>query len=221
MLSYLFCLSTPSFALNKGSRAETVLNTTLAEFETFHTQKNSDILHIVSDHLDGEIALFEGILSRLRTARESLAKQSKFAGGDGMTPRLGNLTLQDEEDAENGTSSERRNPSIYERDLYSGVARSRSNRNEQRALAMPSQSVFDARGVGVGVGVGVVKEGVGVVKEGVSSILGMGIGWSTPTKSGSSARVKSASPIPGSVSPTRKADLESQGGGGSVFSRFW
>lgn len=52
-----------------AARCETVLNTTMAEMETYHTQKVEDFQTLAKEHLDGEIALYEQILTRLRTAR--------------------------------------------------------------------------------------------------------------------------------------------------------
>ncbi|KAG6919790.1 hypothetical protein DXG01_000290 [Tephrocybe rancida] len=51
------------------ARCETVLNTTLAEMETYHTQKLEDFSTLAKEHLDGEIQFYEQILTRLRTAR--------------------------------------------------------------------------------------------------------------------------------------------------------
>lgn len=217
----------------QASRAETVLNTTLSEFENYHTQKNEDILRIMTDHLDGEIDLLEGVLARLRGAKEGLGALSikKDSYGEFLdTPKIGTLEISDEENGNvNGEEEVRdRRPSIYERDLYNGVASKRSNRYEQKPIAMPSPGVFDSRGVGVGVGVGVVKEGVGAVKEGVSSILSIGVGWpGSPSRiiSGSSRlAARPTSPIsPGSVlgRPASPKSPTGSAAGGSMFSRFW
>ncbi|KIM70416.1 hypothetical protein SCLCIDRAFT_101191 [Scleroderma citrinum Foug A] len=51
------------------SRCETVLNATMAEMDTYHDQKLQDIITLVQEHLDDEIALYEQILSRLKSAR--------------------------------------------------------------------------------------------------------------------------------------------------------
>ena len=42
-----------------AARCETVLNTTMAEMDTYHTQKVEDFQALAKDHLDGEIALYE------------------------------------------------------------------------------------------------------------------------------------------------------------------
>ncbi|KAL5522561.1 hypothetical protein ACEPAG_8578 [Sanghuangporus baumii] len=52
-----------------AARCETVLNTTLAEFDAYHSAKRDDFERIVTSHLDGEIAFYEKILTRLRTTR--------------------------------------------------------------------------------------------------------------------------------------------------------
>ncbi|PCH35113.1 hypothetical protein WOLCODRAFT_125460 [Wolfiporia cocos MD-104 SS10] len=54
-----------------AARCETVLNTTMAEMDTYHTQKVEDFEALAKEHLDGEIALYEQILTRLRAARRT------------------------------------------------------------------------------------------------------------------------------------------------------
>ena len=44
-----------------AARCETVLNTTMAEIETYHAQKLEDFQALTKDHLDGEIALYEQV----------------------------------------------------------------------------------------------------------------------------------------------------------------
>jgi sorting nexin-9/18/33 len=44
-----------------ATRCETVLNTTMAEMETYHTQKVEDFSTLTREHLDGEIALYEQV----------------------------------------------------------------------------------------------------------------------------------------------------------------
>lgn len=43
------------------ARCETVLNTTMAEMDIYHTQKSEDLKEITVDHLDGEIAFYEQV----------------------------------------------------------------------------------------------------------------------------------------------------------------
>ncbi|KAJ7741445.1 hypothetical protein DFH07DRAFT_926149 [Mycena maculata] len=57
-----------------AARCETVLNTTMAEMETYHTQKTEDFSALATEHLDGEIAFYEQVLSRLRGARRAFAE---------------------------------------------------------------------------------------------------------------------------------------------------
>jgi WASP-binding domain of Sorting nexin protein. len=45
-----------------AARCETVLNTTMAEMETYHTQKGEDFRTLTIEHLDGEIAFYEQVL---------------------------------------------------------------------------------------------------------------------------------------------------------------
>lgn len=48
-----------------AARCETVLNTTMAEMETYHTQKHEDFSTLTKEHLDGEIAFYEQVSCRL------------------------------------------------------------------------------------------------------------------------------------------------------------
>jgi len=112
-----------------ASRCETVLNTTMAEMDFYHQQKTSDIKTIVTEHLEGEIALYEQILARLKNARR------------GLTP-----------EGLSGFDDQPRVPGLYERDLgaFSGL--------NERELEMPCPHVYDAapmRPVGVAIQEGV------------------------------------------------------------------
>ncbi|KAI0251172.1 hypothetical protein BJV78DRAFT_1282682 [Lactifluus subvellereus] len=97
-----------------ASRCETVLNITMAEMETYHTQKVEDFASLAKEHLDGEIEFHEQVLNRLRTARRTFEPP--------IYPRLTSATRQ---------------PSIYERDLE----RPRLNPDP---LPQPCPHVFDA-----------------------------------------------------------------------------
>ena len=44
-----------------SARCETVLNTTMAEMETYHSQKIEDFETLTKEHLDGEIQLYEQV----------------------------------------------------------------------------------------------------------------------------------------------------------------
>lgn len=44
-----------------SARCETVLNTTMAEMETYHFQKIDDFETLTKEHLDGEIQLYEQV----------------------------------------------------------------------------------------------------------------------------------------------------------------
>jgi hypothetical protein len=44
-----------------ASRCETVLNTTIAEMGTYHTQKVEDFASIAKEHLDDEIEFYEQV----------------------------------------------------------------------------------------------------------------------------------------------------------------
>ncbi|KAJ6588777.1 PX-domain-containing protein [Mycena capillaripes] len=97
-----------------AARCETVLNTTMAEMETYHTQKNEDFSALAKEHLDGEIAFYEQVLSRLRGARR---------GFD--VPQFTQL------------GAEARQASIYERELE-------HPRLTAPPLLQPAPHVFDA-----------------------------------------------------------------------------
>ena len=44
-----------------AARCETVLNTTMAEIETYHSQKVEDFQTLTKDHLDSEIEFHEQV----------------------------------------------------------------------------------------------------------------------------------------------------------------
>ncbi|KAI0701080.1 hypothetical protein BC835DRAFT_1265507 [Cytidiella melzeri] len=52
-----------------SARCETVLNSTMAEFDTYHDHKIEDFQLLTTDFLDSEIALHEQLLVRLKAAR--------------------------------------------------------------------------------------------------------------------------------------------------------
>ncbi|KAH9174915.1 hypothetical protein EDB89DRAFT_421059 [Lactarius sanguifluus] len=97
-----------------ASRCETVLNTTMAEMETYHAQKVEDFASIAKEHLDGEIEFYEQVLNRLRTARRTFEPP--------IYPRLVSTSRQ---------------PSIYERDLE-------RPRLDPDPLPQPCPHVFDS-----------------------------------------------------------------------------
>ncbi|OSD05124.1 PX-domain-containing protein [Trametes coccinea BRFM310] len=119
-----------------AARCETVLNITMAEMDTYHTQKVEDFQNLAKEHLDGEIAFYEQILTRLRTARRAYD-----------SPQYDEL------------SRGPRQPSIYERDLE-------HPRLNPPPITQPCPHVFDSapmRPVSVAIqeGVGMLLGGVG------------------------------------------------------------
>lgn len=46
-----------------AARCETVLNTTMAEMETYHTHKGEDFRTLTKEHLEGEIAFHEQVIA--------------------------------------------------------------------------------------------------------------------------------------------------------------
>ncbi|KDR80060.1 hypothetical protein GALMADRAFT_62609 [Galerina marginata CBS 339.88] len=123
-----------------AGRCETVLNTTMAEMDVYHTQKAEDLKAMATDHLDGEIAFYQQILTRLKSAR------STYSG-----PQYAEL------------ASSPRLPSIYERDLSFDPSNPQSGSNPNlipRPLPQPCPHVFDStpmRPVSVA-----IQEGVGM-----------------------------------------------------------
>ncbi|KZV66474.1 hypothetical protein PENSPDRAFT_701163 [Peniophora sp. CONT] len=97
-----------------AARCETVLNTTMAEIETYHTQKVEDFSSIAKEHLDGEIEFYEQVLARLRTARGTFDEPMYDQLGVGA-----------------------RQPSIYERELE-------APRLEPEQLPQPTPHVYDS-----------------------------------------------------------------------------
>ena len=55
-----------------AARCETVLNATMAEFETYHAQKNEDFRRLATEHLDGEIALHEQVISHIYHSHQDI-----------------------------------------------------------------------------------------------------------------------------------------------------
>ncbi|KAG8689451.1 hypothetical protein FRC08_010942 [Ceratobasidium sp. 394] len=58
-----------------AARCETVLNTTMAEFDTYHEQRGEDMTQIAVEYLDCEIAFYEQVLQKLRTARSAFTPE--------------------------------------------------------------------------------------------------------------------------------------------------
>ena len=84
------------------SRCETVLNATMAEMDTYHDQKLQDFITLVQEHLDDEIALYEQILSRLKSVRrgfdpphfDNLGRSPCIERGIGFQKDLERLTRE-------------------------------------------------------------------------------------------------------------------------------
>ncbi|CAE6354649.1 unnamed protein product [Rhizoctonia solani] len=68
-----------------SSRCETVLHATLAEFETYHTQRAEDLTRIATEYLDEEIGLYEQVLVRLRAARAGFEQRDREVAGRGVS----------------------------------------------------------------------------------------------------------------------------------------
>ncbi|TCD62757.1 hypothetical protein EIP91_006429 [Steccherinum ochraceum] len=97
-----------------AARCETVLNTTMAEIETYHTQKVEDFQTLTKGYLDDEIAFYEQILDRLKSARWTFDQ-----------PQYGHLAQAP------------RQPSMYERELE-------QPRLNPSPLTQPCPHVYDS-----------------------------------------------------------------------------
>ncbi|KAF5310964.1 hypothetical protein D9619_007949 [Psilocybe cf. subviscida] len=123
-----------------AGRCETVLNTTMAEMDVYHAQKVEDMRMVATEHLDDEIAFYEQILSRLKTARATY--EGKQYSDLARSPRL---------------------PSMYEKDLAFDPSNPHTGVNPHappRLLPQPCPHVFDSapmRPVSVA-----IQEGVGM-----------------------------------------------------------
>jgi len=129
-----------------AARCETVLNTTMAEMETYHSQKVEDFATITKEHLDGEIDFYEQVLSKLRNARRTFDP-----------PQYDQL------------SHSPRQPSIYERELE-------NPRLVTSPLPQPCPHVYDSapmRPVSVAIqeGVGVLLGGSSLIPTGRASVF--------------------------------------------------
>ncbi|QRV75779.1 sorting nexin lst-4 [Ceratobasidium sp. AG-Ba] len=58
-----------------ASRCETVLNTTMAEFDTYHAQRGEDFTQIAVEYLDSEIEFYEQVLQKLKAARAAFTPE--------------------------------------------------------------------------------------------------------------------------------------------------
>ncbi|KIK60406.1 hypothetical protein GYMLUDRAFT_606826 [Collybiopsis luxurians FD-317 M1] len=146
-----------------ASRCETVLNTTMAEMETYHSQKVEDFETLAKDHLDGEIALYEQILSRLQAARSSFDSPSEPLPVSSSSSSI--LRSTSSSHMLSLSASAPRQPSIYERELE-------APRLTPAPLLQPCPHVFDStpmRPVSVAVG---TLLGGGYKGEGRGSVFG-------------------------------------------------
>ena len=64
-----------------AARCETVLNTTMAEIDTYHTQKNEDFKSLTTDILNDEIALYEQVSVPNRYVNAILVNQRASSTG--------------------------------------------------------------------------------------------------------------------------------------------
>jgi sorting nexin-9/18/33 len=129
------------------ARCETVLNITMAEMDTYHAQKVEDFQTLTKEHLDGEIAFYEQVLSH----PHDISVSHSFYGQVLQRLRAARRTF--DSPAYDSLSENPRSPSMYERELE-------NPRLTQKPLPQPCPHVFDSapmRPVSVA-----IQEGVGM-----------------------------------------------------------
>ncbi|KAG8955111.1 hypothetical protein FRC04_009568 [Tulasnella sp. 424] len=175
----------------RAARCETVLNTTMAEFDNYHAQKGEDFDRIAKEHLDGEIAFHEQILRRLRSARAAFEPPSATSPtgqtyfpasppASATTPASAFTTMSGRQRSSSMSQyysalpNGPRQPSIYERDLGTATVH-----RQPAPLPQPTAHIFDSgvvRPVSTAVNtiVGGIKGGAEGLKE-TGSAMGVGL----------------------------------------------
>ncbi|KAG8960054.1 hypothetical protein FRC05_007128 [Tulasnella sp. 425] len=175
----------------RAARCETVVNTTMAEFDNYHSQKGEDFDRIAKEHLDGEIAFHEQILRYLRSARAgfeppsatSPTGQTYFPASPpaSATPPASAFTTMSGRQRSSSMSqyysalpNGPRQPSIYERDLGTATVH-----RQPAPLPQPTVHIFDSGVVcpvstAVNTIVGGIKGGAEGLKE-TGSVMGVGL----------------------------------------------
>lgn len=134
-----------------GARCETVLNTTMAEMETYHSQKIEDFKTLTEEHLDGEIQLYEQVRWLIYATLVDSARVSDWFGQ--ILSKLKAARGNFEEPLYESLAQTPRQPSIFERELE-------NPRLANPPLTQPTPHVFDSapmRPVSVA-----IQEGVGL-----------------------------------------------------------
>lgn len=134
-----------------AARCETVLNTTMAEMDTYHTQKVEDFQALAKDHLDGEIALYEQVR---RCSTLSTVHSATIHCPTQILTRLRNARATFDDPTYASLSHGPNPPSMYERELE-------APRLNPAPLTQPCPHVFDSapiRPVSVA-----IQEGVGML----------------------------------------------------------
>jgi len=112
----------------------------MAEMDVYHEQKIEDIKMLVGDYLDGEIALYEQILTRLKSASNKLSSSTTSS-----------------------TSTSPVQPSIHGKDLESLNLNSNLN---YKPLTQPCPHVFDSTPMRPASVALALQEGVGLFWDG-------------------------------------------------------
>jgi len=126
----------------------------MAEMDVYHEQKIEDIKMLVGDYLDGEIALYEQILTRLKSASNKLSSSS----------------------ATSSASASPVQPSIHGKDLESLNLNSNLN---YKPLIQPCPHVFDSTPMRPASVALALQEGVGLFWDGGGGVTGGGSGGET------------------------------------------
>ena len=135
-----------------AARCETVLNTTMAEIDTYHTQKNEDFKSLTTDILDDEIALYEQV--SVPDLYMLMHYWRTYAHLLQVLAKLKNARRTFDDPQYNQLASTSRQPSMYERELE-------HPRLDPAPVSQPCPHVFDSapmRPVSVA-----IQEGVGML----------------------------------------------------------
>lgn len=142
-----------------AARCETVLNTTMAEMDTYHAQKMEDFRNITTEHLDGEIAFYE----QVSEMTSSIPRKDSCLVLPQILRRLRDARVAFNPPQYDELSRSPRQASIYERELE-------HPRLVTKPLTQPCPHVFDSapmrpvsvaihEGVGMLLGTGEAKRG--------------------------------------------------------------
>jgi len=233
---YKEALSNPDKAKAElASRCETVLNTTMAEMDIYHTQKVDDFERLAREHLDGEIRLYEQILTRLENARQTLTSQDPSLTSEPLTPSHYTRDLFPFSTTTTSTSSASHfspyTPSIITTHKFIPSSTPTIPLSPSSTTTSPSSATLGTLGVGEILipplpqptphvfdsapmrPVSVAVQGTVGVVVGVAGAVTGGLGFTSSSFGGGGLR--------GRESQLRDGGRERETGRGSVFGRLW